>query len=147
MRQSSDIEVVMSKDLKKTAVVFVEGDRHVAKLVRDSVGFQHGGIIRLTNGRIVSGHAGTDKGESERAYGHIAAAFAKSGSGVMADMGIEGQKTSTDTGWVMVGSNGSRVSAASYASVRIDEYATEMLKDPNKVRAFFKLVNGEDKAR
>lgn len=38
------IEVVMSKNLKKTASGFVDGDLHVAKIVRDSVGFQHGGI-------------------------------------------------------------------------------------------------------
>ncbi|MGE8483550.1 MAG: hypothetical protein ACN6Q5_13250 [Pseudomonas sp.] len=39
----------MSKDLEKTAYVFVDGDRHEAKVVRDSAGFQHGGIVRLTN--------------------------------------------------------------------------------------------------
>lgn len=65
----------------------------------------------------------------------------------MLDIDSEGHKTSTETGWVMVGSNGTRLSTATCASVRIDEYATEMLKDPNKVREFFKRVNGESKAR
>ncbi|MFD2883492.1 hypothetical protein ACFS4T_14890 [Pseudomonas lini] len=102
-------------------------------------GFQHGGIVRLTNGKIVSGRASTVN--SEKTYGLIAAAVAKkSGSGVMLSMHSEGNKTSTETGWVMVGSNGTKISAATCASVRIDEYATEMLKDPNKVREFFSNV-------
>ncbi|ATE77327.1 hypothetical protein ACEN9D_10695 [Pseudomonas sp. CT11-2] len=137
----------MSKDLEKTAYVFVDGDRHEAKVVRDSAGFQHGGIVRLTNGKIVSGRTGAAGINAEKTYGLIAAAVAKSGSGVMLDMDREGHKASTGTGWVMVGSNGSRLSAATCASVRIDEYATEMLKDPDKVREFFKRVNGETKAR
>ncbi|MCE6978300.1 hypothetical protein EI534_13070 [Pseudomonas frederiksbergensis] len=136
----------MSKDPEKTTYVFVDGDRHEAKVVRDSAGFQHGGIVRLTNGKIVSGHASA-KTNSEKTYGLIAAAVAKSRSGVMLDMDSEGHKTSTETGWVMVGSNGTKISAATCASVRIDEYATEMLKDPNKVREFFKRVNGETKVR
>ncbi|KAB0503311.1 MULTISPECIES: hypothetical protein [Pseudomonas] len=135
----------MSKDFEKTTYVFVDGDRHEAKAVRDFAGFQHGGIVRLTNGKIVSGRASTVN--SEKTYGLIAAAVAKSGSGVMLSMHSEGNKTSTETGWVMVGSNGTKISAATCASVRIDEYATEMLKDPNKVREFFKRVNGEGKAR
>jgi hypothetical protein len=137
----------MSKDLGKTTYVFVDGDRHEAKAVRDSAGFQHGGIVRLTNGKIVSGHASTTKTNSEKTYGLIAAAVARSRSGVMPDMDSAGHKTSTETGWVMVGSNGTKISAATCASVRIDEYATEMLKDPNKVREFFKRVNGEAKVR
>ncbi|WP_460146278.1 hypothetical protein [Pseudomonas sp. S2_A02] len=137
----------MSKDPEKTTYVFVDGDRHEAKAVRDSAGFQHGGIVRLTNGKIVSGHASTTKINSEKTYGLIAAAIAKSRSGVMLNMDSEGHKTSAETGWVMVGSNGTKISAATCASVRIDEYATEMLKDPNKVREFFKRVNGETKVR
>ena len=135
----------MSKDFEKTTYVFVDGDRHEAKAVRDFAGFQHGGIVRLTNGKIVSGRASTVN--SEKTYGLIAAAVAKSGAGVMLDMDSEGHKTTTGTGWVMVGSNGTKISAATCASVRIDEYATEMLKDPNKVREFFKRVNGEAKVR
>ena len=137
----------MSKDLGRTNCVFVDGDRHEVKAVRDSAGFQHGGIVRLANGKIVSRRAGTVKINSEKTYGLIAAAVAKSGSGVIPNMDSEGHKTSTETGWVMVGANGAKVSAASSASMRIDEYATEMLKDPNKVREFFKRVNGEGKAR
>jgi hypothetical protein len=137
----------MSKDLEKTTFVFVDGDRHEAKVVRDSAGFQHGGIIRLANGKIVSGRASTVKTNSEKAYGFIAAAVAKSGSGVRGEMDSEGYKTSAESGWIMVGSNGTKLSAATCASVRIDEYAAEMLKDPNKVRAFFERVNGEAKAR
>ena len=112
----------MSKDLGKTTYVFVDGDRHEAKAVRDSAGFQHGGIVRLANGKIVSGHASTSKTSSEKTYGLIAAAVAKSGAGVMLDMDSEGHKTTTGTGWVMVGSNGTKISAATCASVRIDEY-------------------------
>jgi hypothetical protein len=137
----------MSKDLEKTTCVFVDGDRHEAKAVRDSVGFQHGGIIRLANGKIVSGRASTVKTNSEKAYGFIAAAVAKSGSGVRIDMDSEGYKTAAESGWVMVSSNGTKLSAATCTSVRIDEYAAEMLKDPNKVRAFFERVNGDAKAR
>jgi hypothetical protein len=137
----------MSKDLGKTTYVFVDGDRHEAKAVRDSAGFQRGGIVRLTNGKIVSGHASTVKINAERSYGLIAAAVAKSGSGVTLDMERAGHKTSTETGWIMVGSNGNKISADTCASVRIDEYATEMLKDPNKVREFFKRVNGDAKVR
>lgn len=137
----------MSKNLEKTTYVFVDGDRHEVKAVRDSAGFQRGGIVRLTNGKIVSGRVGTVKVDSEKTYGLIAAAVAKSGSGVMLNMDSEGHKTSIETGWIMVGSNGTKISAATCASVRIDEYATEMLKDPNKVREFFKRVNGETKAR
>ena len=137
----------MSKDLGKTTYVFVDGDRHEVKAVRDSAGFQHGGIVRLTNGKIVSRCAGTVKINSEKTYGLIAAAVAKSGSGVIPDMDSEEHKASIEPGWVMVGSNGTKISAATCASVRIDEYATEMLKDPNKVREFFKRVNGEGKAR
>ncbi len=135
----------MSEDLEKTTYVFIGGDRHEAKAVRDSAGFQHGGIVRLTNGKIVSGRANTVN--SEKTYGLIAAAVAKSGSGVMLSMHSEGHKTSTETGWVMVGSNGTKISAATCTSVRIDEYVTEMLKDPDKVREFFKRVNGEGKTR
>ncbi|VVQ34044.1 hypothetical protein PS943_03653 [Pseudomonas fluorescens] len=62
-------------------------------------------------------------------------------------MDSEGHKTAAESGWIMIGSNGSNLSAATCASVRIDEYAAEMLKDPNKVRAFFERVNGEAKAR
>ena len=62
-------------------------------------------------------------------------------------MDSEGYKISAESGWIMVGSNGTKLSAATSASVRIDEYAAEMLKDPNKVRAFFERVNGEAKAR
>ncbi|MGF6318323.1 hypothetical protein [Pseudomonas frederiksbergensis] len=137
----------MSKDLGKTTYVFVDGDRHEAKAVRDSAGFQHGGIVRLTNGKIVSGHASTVKINAEKTFGLIAAAVAKSGSGATLDMESAGHKTSTDTGWIMVSSNGNKISADTCASVRIDEYATEMLKDPNKVREFFKRVNGEAKVR
>jgi hypothetical protein len=43
-----------SKDLEKTAYVFVDGDRHEAMVVRDSAGFQHGGIVWLTNGKFAS---------------------------------------------------------------------------------------------
>jgi len=137
----------MSKDLEKTTCLFVDGDRHEAMAVRDSAGFQRGGIIRLSSGKIVSGRTSTAKTNPRKSYGLIAAAIAKSGSGVTLDMDSEGLKASAETGWIMVGSNGARVSAATYASARIDEYATEMLKDPNKVREFFKRVNGEAKAR
>ena len=136
----------MSKDLEKTTCAFDAGDRHEAKAVRDSVGFQRGGIIRLANGNIVSGRASTVKTNSEKAYGFIAAAVAKSGSGVRNDMDSEGYKTAAESGWIMVGSNGTKLSAATCASVRIDEYAAEMLKDPNKVRAFFERVNGDTEA-
>jgi hypothetical protein len=137
----------MSKDLEKTTSLFVKGDRHEAKSVRDAAGFQRGGIIRLSSGKIVSGRTSTAKTTPRKSYGLIAAAIAKSGSGVTFDMDSVGLKTSAEAGWIMVGSNGVRISAATYASARIDEYATEMLKDPNKVRAFFKRVNGEAKAR
>ncbi|MGL6246627.1 hypothetical protein [Pseudomonas sp.] len=137
----------MSKDFEKTICLFVEGDRLEAKAVRDSAGFQHGGIIRLSSGKIVSGRASAAKINPDKTYGLIAAAVAKSGSGVTLDMDSEGLKTSAEGSWIMVGSNGTRISAATCASVRIDEYATEMLKDPHKVREFFKRVNGEAKAR
>ncbi|MHC8327314.1 hypothetical protein [Pseudomonas sp. LB1P83] len=137
----------MSKDLEKTTCLFVDGDRHEAKAVRDSAGFQRGGIIRLSSGKIISGRASTAKINPDKTYGLIAAAVAKSGLGVTLGMDSEGLKTSAEAGWIMVGSNGTKISAATCASARIDEYATEMLKDPNKVREFFKRVNGEAKAR
>jgi hypothetical protein len=136
----------MSKYLEKTTCLFVDGDRLEAKAVRDSPGFQNGGIIRLSSGKIVSGRASTAKVNPDESYGLIAAAVAKSGSGVKPGMDSEGLKTSAEAGWIMVGSNGTRISAATCTSTRIDEYATEMLKDPKKVRAFFERVNGKAKA-
>lgn len=125
----------MSKDLKKTIHAFEEGDRLAVRTVRDSSEFQHGGFVRTQTGKYSAV-------TSRTSFDVIAAALAKSGSVGEQSHSESGHRRGEGT-WVMVCSNGTQISAASAVSVRINEYATEMLKDPEKVQEFFKRVNGD----
>ncbi|WP_146039846.1 MULTISPECIES: hypothetical protein [unclassified Pseudomonas] len=138
----------MSKELENVTTQISDDEGRGLVVVIGPEGLPHAKYVKGLDGKGVKASSllHTSAAALDYAISHIAASTNSDTCFHHISSAPRATSSGPEVMWVIASANAAAASAPSEAYKRIKESASEMLKDPKKVRAFFARVNGEASA-